>query len=136
MSNKVEKQSVSTLNYHRLVQRLYQATVLGPLKEGARLVTDMGSQPQQSHSGPEVSQDGLLGSRPSPAVSTCLCSLQGRVGFTKAEGFAHPDLLLQLVVPSLHLALLFSRVLVSEDDSTRWDVDVLHFVGRIRSFVR
>ena len=58
------------------------------------------------------------------------------VGFTKAEGFACPNLLLQLVVPSLHLALLFSRVLVPEDDSTRLNVYVLHFAGRIRSFVR
>lgn len=33
VSNKVEKQGISTLNYRRLVQRLYQATLLGPLKE-------------------------------------------------------------------------------------------------------
>lgn len=90
MSDKVEKQGVSMLNYHRLVQRLYQATVLRPLKEGARLVTDMGSQPQQSHSGPEVSQDGVPGSRPSPAVSTCLCSLQGLGRIYKGRGVCMP----------------------------------------------
>ena len=58
------------------------------------------------------------------------------VGFTKAEGFECPGLSRQLVVPSLRLALLSSRVSVPEDDSTRLNVCVLQFVGRLRSFVR
>ena len=57
--------------------------------------------------------------QPSPHVSV---PFRDWIGFTKAEGFACPDLLLQLGVPSLPLALLFSRVLVPEDDSTRLNV--------------
>lgn len=71
--------------------------------------------------------------QPSPRVSV---PFRDWVGFTKAEGFECPDLSLQLVVPSLHVALLSSRVSVPEDDSTRFNACVLQFVGRLRSFVR
>lgn len=70
--------------------------------------------------------------QPSPCVSV---PFRDWIGFTEAEGFKCPDLSSQLVVPSLRLALLSSGVSVPEDDSTRLNVYVLQFVGRLRSFI-
>ena len=96
--------------------------VLIPLKEGARLVTDMGSQARQSHSRPGGFSGWTAGEQTFSSHLRVSVPFRDWIGFKKAEGFACPDHLLQLVVPSLPLALLFSRVLVPEDDSTRLNV--------------